>query len=349
MRAQALTGYGKPLEYVARIPAPPRGLEVLLQVSHCGLCHSDLHLIDGFLESGGGERLDMRGKQQLPHILGHEICGVIADAGTGVASSCRQHDLFAVYPWIGCGSCARCEKGEDQLCRDTRYLGIDCDGGFASHVLVPHPRYLIDATGLDARLAGSLMCGGLTAFSALKKALATGCDGSLLIIGLGGVGLMALLLSAATTSLRVVVGDIDASKRQTALAYGAAGAIDPTLPDAQRMLRSQFGTVAAVIDFVGSEQSVAFALSSLGKGGTVVMVGLMGGRLSLPIPMLPLRQWSLAGSFVGSLPEARDLVDLARTGRLNQFPVAVRPLDGINAAIDELRAGKVIGRIALEP
>ncbi len=349
MRALALTEYGKPLESVARNPATPQGSEILLQVSHCGLCHSDLHLIDGFLELGGGERFNFRVNRLLPHILGHEISGVIADAGAEAASSSRQHVPFAVYPWIGCGSCAHCEKGDEQLCRDNRYLGIDRDGGFASHVLVPHPRYLIDASGTDSRIAGSLMCGGLTAFSALKKVLATGCNGPLLIIGLGGVGLMALLLSAATTNLRIVVGDIDASKRQTALANGAAGAFDPALADAPRRLRAEFGNMAAAIDFVGSEKSIEFALGTLGKGGTVVVVGLLGGRLSLPIPSLPLRQWSLLGSFVGSLPEARELMGLASTGRLNQFPVDVRPLDSANAAIDDLRAGKVTGRIALKP
>jgi D-arabinose 1-dehydrogenase-like Zn-dependent alcohol dehydrogenase len=342
-----LTHYGKALEHHAGTAPTPKGAEVLLKVSHCGLCHSDLHLIDGYLQ-GGDRQLDLRGNRQLPFTLGHEICGTIAELGAD-AGFVHKSGLFAVYPWIGCGSCDRCQRGEEQLCDKSQHLGIDRDGGFASHVLVPHFRYLIDADGLDASVAGSYMCCGLTAFSALRKAMAAGGDGPLLLVGLGGVGLMALLLARTMTDKPVAVADINDFKRRLAVVHGAAGSIDPSLPDARREVRSRFGAMAAAIDFVGSEQTVEFAQSTLGKGGSVVVVGLMGGRLCLPVPIFPLRQLSIIGSFVGSLPEAKELMALAKEGQPSTFPVSVRDLENGNAAIDELRTGNVIGRIALKP
>jgi D-arabinose 1-dehydrogenase-like Zn-dependent alcohol dehydrogenase len=349
MKRQSLVGYGAPLQSTqSALPVPQNG-EVLLRVSHCGLCHSDLHLMDGHFDLGEGKKLDITQGRELPFTPGHEICGTIEAHGPSVMGIANGKRLYAVYPWIGCGNCARCLEGDEHLCDLMGHLGIHRDGGFASHVLVPHPRYLIDVSGIDAAIAGSYMCSGLTAFSALRKALAAGGQGPLLIMGLGGVGFMALELARSMTQQPIAVADIDGRKREAAERCGADIIIDPQQPEARKALRAAMGQMTAAIDFVGSAASLDFAQAALGKGGMVVVVGLMGGRISLPVPMFPLRQLSIAGSFVGSLPEARELIGLVRQGGVHPIPVSVRPLEEANAAIEALREGGVLGRISLKP
>jgi D-arabinose 1-dehydrogenase-like Zn-dependent alcohol dehydrogenase len=346
---QSLVRYGAPLERTeARFP-PPQDGEVLLRVEHCGLCHSDLHLLEGHFDLGEGKALDITEGRQLPFTLGHEICGTIEAHGPAVGGIANGKRHYAVYPWIGCGDCERCQRGEEQLCGDMHHLGIHRDGGFASHVLVPHPRYLLEVDGIDSSIAGSYMCSGLTAFSALRKMTAAAQEGPLLIVGLGGVGLMALELARSMAQRIIVVADIDPRKRAMALQQGADLAIDPAPPDARQQLRTAVGRVAAAIDFVGSDDSLDFAQAAVGKAGVVIVVGLMGGRIALPVPMFPLRQLSIIGSFAGSLPEARELIGLVRQGRVNKIPVEVRSLEDVNAAIAALRSGDVMGRLVLRP
>jgi alcohol dehydrogenase, propanol-preferring len=349
MKRQSLVHYGAPLQSTQGAVPSPRNGEVLLRVSHCGLCHSDLHLVDGHFDLGEGKTLDIREGRELPFTPGHEICGTIEAHGPSVMGIANGNRLYAVYPWIGCGSCTRCQQGDEHLCDLMHHLGIHREGGFASHVLIPHPRYLIDVEGIDPAIAGSYMCSGLTAYSALKKALVAAGDGPLLIMGLGGVGFMAMELARSLTQRFIVIADIDQRKREAAEQKGADLVLDPQQPEARSALRSAAGRMAAALDFVGSTNSLDFAQSAVGKGGVVVVVGLMGGRFSLPVPMFALRQLSIIGSFVGSLPEARELINLVRQGRVQSIPVTVRPLDEANHAIEELRAGSILGRVALKP
>ena len=118
---------------------------------------------------GDGKKLDVRAGRTLPFTLGHEIAGVVERAGPDAAEAAQPGATVAVYPWIGCGECAACQRGEENICAAPRHLGIKVDGGFATHVLVPHPRYLIDYAPLSAAFAGALMCSGLTAYAALKR------------------------------------------------------------------------------------------------------------------------------------------------------------------------------------
>jgi D-arabinose 1-dehydrogenase-like Zn-dependent alcohol dehydrogenase len=348
MYRQAMTAYGAPLE-AGELPTPsPTGSEVLIRIGYCGVCHSDLHLHDGYFDLGDGKRLDVRSGRTLPFTLGHEISGEVEAAGPqaeGVAPGRR----YAVYPWIGCGRCARCLAGDEHLCDTPNHLGITVDGGYASHVLVPHPRYLIDVEGVAPELAGSFMCSGLTAYSAIRKALPYLRGGSLMIVGLGGVGMMGLQIARAITDAPISAADIDPAKREAALAAGAAQAFDPAGEDVRKAVFKSIGPDAAAIDFAGAEGSLNFAQSVVGKAGAVVVAGLIGGRFSLPIPMFPLRQLAILGSFVGSLPEARDLVDLVKQGRIAPIPVKARPLAQATQALDDLRHGRVVGRVVLAP
>jgi D-arabinose 1-dehydrogenase-like Zn-dependent alcohol dehydrogenase len=349
MIRQSLTAYGRPLVKTTA-PAPSlSGSEVLLRIHGCGVCHSDVHLQDGHFDLGEGKQLDIRSGRALPFTLGHEISGSIEDAGPE-AGTLDRAALYAAYPWIGCGACSRCASGAEHLCDRPRHLGITVDGGYASHVVVPHPRYLIDVTGIEAGIAGSYMCSGLTAYSAIRKAMRfLRPGGTLMIVGLGGLGLMGLEIAKAVTDATIIAADLAPEKREAAIVRGAAACFDPLGDGARKAVLSSVGAADAAIDFVGSELSLTFGQSIVGKGGAVIVVGLMGGRFNLPVPMFPLRELGILGSYVGTLAEARELIGLARQGRIKPIPYALRPLAEANAALDDLRAGRIVGRTVLRP
>ncbi|MCB1437181.1 MAG: alcohol dehydrogenase catalytic domain-containing protein [Rhodobiaceae bacterium] len=348
MHCQSLDRYGAALApRESRTPLPVGG-EVLIKVRHCGVCHSDLHLADGYFDLGGGKHLDIREGRTLPFILGHEIEGTVAAAGPQAQDVTPGH-AYAVYPWIGCGTCAACRSGNEPCCDTPRQIGINVDGGYSSHVLVPDSRYLLDIHGIDPPLAGALMCSGLTAFSALKKLAVQAQNGPILIVGLGGVGLMALEFAKTLFHRAPLVADIDAGKRRMALKRGAAVAYDPADPGARQAIMSETGGVPGAVDFAGSQGSFVFANAALRKGGRLVVAGLLGGSFQMPIPMLPLRAVTIGGSLAGSLEDARMMMDLVRSGVVEAPPIERRPLAEANQALADLKAGRVQGRIVLTP
>ena len=345
MHRQSLTAYGAPLcETVIDAPRP-QGSEVLVRVARCGVCHSDLHMQDGFFNLGDGKTLDVRAGRTLPFTLGHEIAGVIEQ--TGPDAKAKVGAQVAVYPWIGCGQCSACKAGDENICKAPRHLGTTVDGGFATHVLVPHPRYLIDFAPLSPSYAGALMCSGLTAYSALKRLSNRAARAPLLLVGLGGVGLMGLAIARAMFHEAPFVADIDVKKRETALAAGAREAFDPSDPDARKALLKASGGIYAACDFAGSDASLNFATGVLAKGGKVVVTGLIGGGYATAVAMFPLKAMTIEGTMTGTPAEARELVDLVRARNIPPPPIAERPLDQGSKTLDDLRAGKIVGRVVL--
>jgi alcohol dehydrogenase len=347
LRRQSLTAYAAPLcETVVECPQP-QGTEVLVRIHRCGVCHSDLHMQDGYFLLGDDKKLDVRGGRALPFTLGHEISGIVERMGE-TAQDAAVGDAVAVYPWIGCGLCAACRRGDENICAAARYLGINVDGGFASHVLVPHPRYLLRYAPLPASFAATLMCSGLTAYAALKRLAASAALGPVLLVGMGGVGMMGLALARVMFKQAPLVADVDPKKREAALAAGAAAAFDPGDAGARRALMAATdGGVYGACDFVGSERSLAFAAGALAKGGKTVVTGLFGGSFALQVAMLTLKAIAIEGAQTGTLAEARELVDLARECKLSPPPLTERPLAQAQAALDDLRAGRVVGRTVL--
>ena len=346
LHRQSLVAYGEPLcETVAECPIP-EGTEVLVRVRCCGVCHSDLHLQDGYFALGGDKRLDITKDRALPFTLGHEISGVVEAAGEAAEGAAIGRRV-AVYPWIGCGRCAACRAGDENLCSQHRHLGIAVDGGFASHVLVPHPHYLIDYAPLSPDFAGPLMCSGLTAYSALKHLGSRAERAPVLLVGLGGVGMMGLAIARALFREPPLVADIDAQKRAAALAAGAAQAFDPADPQARKAVMAATGGVIAACDFVGSEKSLQFSTGVLGRGGKVVVTGLLGGNFSIAVAMIAIKAMTIEGTLTGTLAEARELVDIARSGKLATIPTHERPLREAQAALDDLRSGRIVGRTVL--
>jgi alcohol dehydrogenase len=343
---QSLTAYGQPLcETIADCPTP-RGSEVLVRVQCCGVCHSDLHLQDGYFSLGGDKRLDITKDRPLPFTLGHEIAGVIEAVGND-ADSAAIGRRVAIYPWIGCGACPACRVGEENLCAAARHLGVAVDGGFASHVLVPHPRYLLDYAPLPTSFAAMLMCSGLTAYGALKRLVGRADRGPILLVGLGGVGMMGLALARAMFAQPPVIADIDAEKRKAALDAGAALAFDPSDPQARKAVMAATGGIFSACDFVGSEKSLQFATGVLARGGKVVVTGLLGGNFSIAAAMLAIKAMTIEGSITGTLADAHELLALVRTKNIAPIPTRERPLGQAQAALDDLRAGRVVGRTVL--
>jgi D-arabinose 1-dehydrogenase-like Zn-dependent alcohol dehydrogenase len=346
MWSYKLTQFGAPLSEVIESPPAPKGAQVLLRVSACGVCHSDLHVADGYFDLGNGQKLDLAPAVKLPRILGHEIAGVVEDLGPE-ATGVKVGDRRTIYAWGGCGSCAQCRADQENLCTKPQNLSIHADGGFSNYVLVDHPRYLVEYEPLPAPFAATLGCSGLTAFCALKKAAPVDAEHPLLIIGAGGLGLAAVSLCHALYGMGPIVADIDAAKLQTALEAGASAVIDPADPDARKSVLAATGGIFSAIDFVGSEKSAAFGLSSLRKGGRLFVVGLFGGSLAISLPTLPIRGVSIIGVFTGTLPELRELMALAREGKVKSAPIETRPLETAQQSLDDLRAGHVRGRIVL--
>ena len=341
--------FGKPLAQVLRATPQPQGSEVLLKVGSCGLCHSDLHLHEGFFDLGSGNKLDLSRGIAPPRVLGHEIAGTVLAVGAA-AEGVAVGDRRVVFPWIGCGGCASCAAGHEELCLVPRALGVNRDGGFADHVLVPHPRYLFAYDPLPETQACTYACSGLTAFSALKKCAPLGAGDTLLIIGAGGVGLSGVRMAATVLGVEPVVAEIDRAKWDLARAAGASLCLDPGDAGATKaFMKSSGGGAAAVIDFVGAAATFSYGMSALRKGGRLVCVGLFGGAAPMMPATLPLRALTITGSYVGSLAEMGEVMALARRGGLPALPLSTRPLADVNEALAALRSGTVQGRTVLQP
>jgi len=347
MISYQVESFGKPLAQVLRETPVPQGTEVLVKVGSCGVCHSDVHLHDGYFDLGGGNKLDMTRSLQPPRTLGHEIAGTVVAVGPE-AQGVAVGDRRVVYPWLGCGQCAVCKAGNEQDCAAPRALGINRDGGFADHVLVPHPRALFAYDPLPETQACTLACSGITAYGALKKVVPL--EGALLVIGAGGVGLSGIRLARQAFGIAPIVVETDRAKWDIAVEAGAAECIDPTADGASKALvKATGGGVAAAIDFVGAGSSFAFGLGALRKGGTLVCVGLFGGSTTIVPAMVTLKGLRIVASYVGSPREMAELMDFARGGRLPPMPVTELPLADASRALDELRAGRIRGRAILHP
>jgi D-arabinose 1-dehydrogenase-like Zn-dependent alcohol dehydrogenase len=313
------------------------------------VCHSDVHIRDGYFDLGGGKRLHMSERGMAPPVtLGHEPYGTIVAAGPDTGKIIRGADRL-VYPWIGCGTCARCAEGLDNYCMVPNMIGIQRPGGYADHLIVPHPRYLIDASGIDPAWAATLSCSGLSTYAAVSKLKPIPNDEWIAVIGAGGLGLSAIGMLRALGHERIVAIDIDDSKLMAATAIGAATTLNSRSDAAQQKLTcSTNGALYGVLDFVGAAETAQLSLGALRKGGKLILVGLYGGAVSLSIGATILRALTVQGSHLGSVEELKAVVSLARAGKIKPIPIETRPLSQVSRALDELKAGTVVGRLVVE-
>ena len=340
-----VTEWGTPLQKALRDTPIPQGTEVLVRVKYCGVCHSDVHIRDGYFDLGGGKKFHMSQRGMKPPVtMGHEPLGTVVSAGPQAQNVPIGQDRL-VYPWTGCGQCARCHEGMDNWCMTPRFLGIQKSGGYADHMIVPHPKYLVDVTGLDPQYAPILACSGLTTYSAVRKLMPCSPQDWIVLMGAGGLGLMAVSMLRAIGHENIAVCDIDARKWDAARAVGAKEVFDPSKPEPQDQLMALPGGVWGVADFVGAAPTATLGMAVLRKGGRYVVVGLYGGEVPLSLVPMAQRALTIQGSYVGSLQELQEVVDLAKSGKLQSIPTALCTLEEVSGVLDQLKQGGVIGRV----
>lgn len=290
MHCQCVVEFGQPLSGQDRPDLVPTGGEILIGVTAAGVCHSDLHIRDGGYDMGRGQFLSFKDRgMALPHVPGHEPVGRVLAVGPA-APELDRDATYVIYPWQGCRSCDECARGQENFCPTPRFLGMHADGAYATPMLVPDARYLFPIGDIAPELAAPLACSGLTAYGALKKVEDSLHRIPIVIIGAGGLGLMAVNLVKAMGGLPPVVVDIDAIKRQAAVEAGAGATIDGKASDADAQIIKAVGSQpAAVIDFVGGEVTTALGFNVIRKGGSLVIVGLYGGAAPWSLPLFPLR------------------------------------------------------------
>lgn len=351
MRSMQVQEFGGTLIEVHSETPRPAGHEVLLQVRAAGVCHTDIHLWHGGYDLGGGKTLSLKERGvKLPLVMGHETVGVVVAVGDAV-QGVQPGEIRLIYPWLGCGHCDACRGGQENYCLTPDTVGINRPGGYADHVLVPHERSLVPLRGLDPVSAAPLACSGLTCYSALKKfGIELLKENRLVVFGAGGLGLMCLKLLRALEGMDAVVIEPNPERADAARAAGAATVIDPSAPDAADQLRAAVGgPVRAVLDLVGNPQTAGMAFDVLTKGGHLVSVGLFGGAAEWPLPLLAIKAVTIQGSYVGSLPELHELVDLVVDKQLELIPVHTCGMNALGDALRALEAGQVVGRMVMTP
>nr|WP_278459219.1 NAD(P)-dependent alcohol dehydrogenase [Thermobifida fusca]PZN63105.1 MAG: alcohol dehydrogenase [Thermobifida fusca] len=342
MRAVRYDGTGL---YLSDIPAPVAGPgQVVLEVTAAGLCHSDLAVM-----SRPPEALPYK----LPITLGHEAVGVVVDVGAGI-SGLAEGDTVAVYGPHGCGACRTCRSGAENHCPHARAAGIlppglGADGALADYLLVPHSRHLVPLRGLHPVRAAPLTDAGLTSYHAVRSALPRlPPDGTALLIGIGGLGHLAVQILRALSSAQIIAVDMAADKRELALRCGADTALPSTdtVPDQVRDLTEGVGA-DVVFDFVASDATLRMAARSLRPGGEISIVGVGEGRLPVAVNLVPLGA-VVRTPYWGTQSDLVDVLALAREGRIT-VEVEEYALEETPLAYERLARGNVRGRAVVNP
>jgi propanol-preferring alcohol dehydrogenase len=329
----------------------PKGSQVLIKVESSGVCHSDIHLWEGGYEGPEDTFLKTTDRGvKYPLTPGHEIAGIVDSLGEQ-SEGFTKNDKVLVYPWIGDGLCPACRIGEENLCDKPRSLGIYNDGGYADYVLVPSYKYLIKlGDKIDTDTSAPLSCSALTAYGAVKNANLTPND-NVVIVGTGGLGLMAIQLAKAITGSRIIALDLDDNKLKAAKENGADDIINSKKEDAAKAvmeLTERMGA-DAVIDFVNASKTVETDMKFLRRRAKLVLVGLFGGELKLNLIAMPTRSYKLIGSYTGSMNDLIELVSLAKRGMIKPVISNRFKLEQATEALSMLKEGKILGRGVINP
>lgn len=338
-----MTGFGREPELM-EVPEPTPGPgEVVVKVGGAGACHSDLHIL---------YELDASSAWPLPMTLGHETAGWVHTMGTGV-QGLTEGDPVAVYGAWGCGVCPRCAVGIENYCERLSPAGgggLGCDGGMADYLLVPHQRHLVALpAGLDPVTAAPLTDAGLTPYHAIRRSWPKLTpDAACVLIGVGGLGHVAVQIARATTAARVIAVDVKPEALGLARRVGAHHAVLSD-DDAAAAIRELTGGRGAdvVIDFVGAAPTMQLARSVARVMGDVTIVGIGGGQVPLSFFSQPY-EVSVATTYWGSRPELVELLALAAGGQVGTERT-VYPLDDAARAYRDLRDGRVTGRAVVVP
>ena len=351
MKSFQLTAFGDPLEE-ADLPDPkPTGHEVVVAVKAAGVCHSDLHIWEGGYDLGRGKRLRLADRGiALPLTLGHETAGEIVSVGPEVKDR-KVGEMVLVYPWIGCGVCRVCRAGSENLCMKPRCLGVHCDGGYSDQIVVPNSKYLLPLDGLDPVSGRAIRLLGRDNLFGAEEARSG---------DQGRAGADRRRRRARADGRQHPQGDGGQGRRRGGYRRQAprGGARrrrprrDRRLGARTRWRRSSRRSAALAgrrSTLSAALQTAALAFDSLAKGGKMIMVGLFGGAAPWSLPLIPMKATTIEGSYTGNLAETRELLDLVRSGgaprsRSGRARSATRP-----HALEDLKAGRVVGRVVLTP
>ncbi len=351
MQAARIVEVNEPLEVTQLETPKPKGSQVLIKVASSGVCHSDIHLWEGGYEGIGGQLLKTTDRGvKYPLTPGHEIAGIVDSLGEE-AEGFTKNEKVLVYPWIGEGVCPACRIGQENLCDKPRSLGVYRDGGYAEYVLVPSYKYLLRIDdGMDTNASATLSCSALTAYGAVKNTNLKPND-NVVIIGAGGLGLMAVQLAKAITGAKIIVTDLDDEKLRVAKKNGADNVINSKKEDPVKAVLELTDKVGAdaVIDFVNASKTVETDMQLLRRRARVILVGLFGGELKLSLVTMPTRAYKLIGSYTGTLSDMVELVSLATRGVINPVVSDTYKLNQATEALSKLKDGKIIGRAVINP
>ena len=351
MRSAKIIETNQTLQLYESETPTPKGSQVLVKVQSSGVCHSDIHLWEGGYEGPKGQFLKTTDRGvKYPLTPGHEIAGVIDSLGEQTEGFAKNEKVL-VYPWIGDGLCPACIIGEENLCDKPRSLGVYNDGGYADYVLVPNYKYLIKlGDEIDTDTSAPLSCSALTAYGAVKNGNLTPND-NVVIVGIGGLGLMAIQLAKAIKGSRIIAVDRNEDKLKAAKQNGADEIINSKKEDAVRAIMELTNRMGAdaVIDFVNSSLTVETDMKLLRKRAKLVLVGLFGGELKLNLIAMPTRSYKLIGSYTGSINDLIELVSLAKRGIIKPVISNRFRLDEATKALRMLKDGKILGRGIINP
>ena len=339
MRAALMREYHAPLELVERPDPEPDGVRsVVVKIGGAGVCATDLHAIDGLMEVAG---------VSVPLVLGHENAGWVHAAGDDVTSA-AVGDPVLVYPAYSCGLCVSCRRGLDMQCERGGFTGLTHDGGFAEYVLVDERQLVLLPPGTDSAAVAPHADAGITAYHAVKKLLPRLTPGTTAaLIGVGGVGHIALQLVRALGASNVIAVDTDERRRSLARELGADEILgDEPAADAVREATDGKGA-DVVLDFVGTDDTHASGLAMLARGGVYSVIGY-GGTIAHPSVLMIATETSIWGNLVGSWTDLWELVQLHARGAVT-LRSETFPLEQVNDVLDTLRAGDITGRAVLVP
>jgi propanol-preferring alcohol dehydrogenase len=325
---------------IEELPIPePAGSEVRIRIAGCGVCHTDLHVVDG-----------IQTRVELPVTLGHEVAGWVDAMGPDGETDLRIGDAVVVHGGWGCGACGECGAGDEQRCERSGAPGYQADGGYAEAMLVPHPRHLVPLHDLDPVRAAPLGDAGITPFRAVRRAepwLVAGAR--VLLIGCGGLGQFALqyLRLVPKDGAELIVGVSELSPARMAKASELGADVTLMAGEPAGSIEALGGRADVVFDFVGTDATLAHAAAVVGPGGLVVLVGEAGGSLVFGFDHVPIESWLTTVAW-GSVDDLHRVVALAEAGRL-RWDVEALPLVQAATAHLRLRTGDVSGRLVLVP
>jgi alcohol dehydrogenase, propanol-preferring len=343
MRALRLTGWeSEPVITEVPVPEPHRS-EVLIEVAAAGLCRTDLHIMSAPAGSY---------PYALPFTLGHESAGRVAAVGPE-ASGVAVGDPVVVYARWGCGTCWQCANGRDNACVRTPHgphgAGLGRDGGLAEYLLIPSARYVVPAPGLDPVRAAPLADAALTSYHAVKLSLEQlHAEGSVVVIGVGGLGHMAVQVLKAVTPARIVAVDVRDAALEMARAAGADVTLSADGVTAQDIrAETDPDGASVVLDFVGNSATLPLAAASVAQGGDLTFVGRGGGELRVAPGLIPYETTVRMPTW-GTVAELSEVVALATDGKIHS-ETEVYELDDAVSAYGKLRHGEVLGRAVVVP